>query len=67
MPQDYRTQAANCFVQSQRSKNINSRVLLLRLAQAWIELADQTQLVPVNPSHIPLAGGDALNFEGSVA
>src|SRR5262249_50514898 len=40
---DYRAQALACLQHSQQTQNMGSKILLLRLAKAWIELADHAQ------------------------
>jgi hypothetical protein len=46
--EDYRQQAAECIDQSQRSSDLLSKALLLQLAQAWIELAEQVGQVALD-------------------
>jgi hypothetical protein len=44
---DYRQHAAECVVQSQRSSDLQTKAFLLRLAQAWIDLAEYVTRVPL--------------------
>ena len=68
MPENYRVHAAECLSQSQHTKNTGSKVLLLRLAQAWIELAE-TRRLPVNTNNSAASRSqhDALDVEGYVS
>jgi hypothetical protein len=43
--EDYRQQAADCFNQSQWVSDLQSKFLLLQLAQAWVDLAEQVARV----------------------
>ena len=50
MPEDFRAEAAACLCQSHRAKDIQSKVLLLRLAQNWIELAERLRAPAPEPA-----------------
>ena len=39
---DYRERAAECIAKARRTADFNSKVLLLHLAQAWLELAEES-------------------------
>jgi hypothetical protein len=43
--EDYRQQAVDCFNQSQSVSDLQSKFLLLQLAQAWVDLAEQVARV----------------------
>ena len=46
----YRERAIECLLRSLDAEDISSRILLLRLSQAWLELAEQGLSSPISGS-----------------
>jgi hypothetical protein len=49
----YRQHAAECLGQSQRAIDLQTKALLLQLAQRWIDLAEQVSRTPLNEAISP--------------
>ena len=44
-PAEYRAQAAECMRKAEHAKNANHRMTLFDMAQTWLRMADEAELI----------------------